>query len=303
MIIAITGGNGFIGKLLVKKYLDKGHQVRLLSRKSVSMNKNCTLFIGDLTSSSVDLTNFLENVDILFHCAGELTNESLMVDLHVYGTERLLNQAKGKVKRLVQLSSVGAYGRCRTGIVTEESLEYPTSIYETSKTISDNLVRDSGISYSILRPSIVFGRHMTNNSLNSMQKMILKGRFFYIGKSGTLLNYIHVDKVIDALIICGEKKNAIGEVFIISQSITIEKMTSSFLESQGLKRNFLRFPEWLVRLGVFISKVVPKFPLTDSRVDALTSRSIYSSNKIQNLLDFEFQTSLEEDFKLFIKEK
>jgi nucleoside-diphosphate-sugar epimerase len=303
MIIAITGGSGFIGKLLVKQYLQTDHQVRLLSRRPLPKNNRYKSFKGDLTDPNVDLSRFLDGVDILYHCAGEVINEALMKELHVNGTQRLINQAKGKVGRWIQLSSVGAYGTCRSGVITEESLEQPTSLYETSKTVSDNLVRDSGIPYVILRPSNVFGIGMSNQSLYRMLSMIQKGMFFYIGKNGTLLNYIHVDKVVEALINCGNNKNAIGEVFILSQSITTEKMTSSFMEGLGIKRKILRFPEWLIRMVIYVCRVIPKFPLTSSRIDALTGRCIYNSNKIQKLLGFEFRTTLEENFKSLTKEK
>ena len=303
MIIAITGGSGFIGKLLVEQYLQTNHQVRLLSRRPLPKNNRYTSYIGDLTDPNIDLSGFLDGVDIIYHCAGEVINEALMNELHVNGTLRLINQAKGKVGRWIQLSSVGAYGTCRSGIVTEESLELPTSVYETSKTISDNLVKDSGVPYTILRPSNVFGKDMNNQSLYRMLTMIQQGMFFYIGKSGALLNYIHVDKVVEALIICGNNKNAIGEVFILSESITTEKMTSSFMEGLGIERKVLRFPEWLIRMVIYVCRVIPKFPLTSSRIDALTGRCIYNSNKIQKLLGFEFRTTLEENFKSLIKEK
>jgi len=303
MVIAITGGTGFIGKFLVKKYLSKGHQVRILSRKALPKNKKYEVFIGDLTNPKVELSGFLEGVDILYHCAGEVSNESIMKELHVNGTNRLINQAHGRVKRWVQLSSVGAYGICRSGVITEESLEQPNNVYETSKTISDILVKDSGIPYTILRPSNVFGKGMTNQSLYKLFSMIKKGIFFYIGKKGATLNYIHVNDVVNALINCGESTNAIGEVFNISQTITIEKLSYSIMEELDIERKFLRFPEWLIRMIVFIFRVMPTFPLKSSRIDALTGMCIYNSNKIQKLLGFEFIASLEENFKLLIKEK
>jgi nucleoside-diphosphate-sugar epimerase len=303
MIIAITGGRGFIGKLLVKKYLNNKHQIRILSRKVLPKNEHYTSFIGDLTNPKDDLSSFLDGVDILYHCAGEVVYESLMNELHINGTKRLISQAEGKVKLWVQLSSVGVYGKCRNGVVTEESKEQPNGVYETSKTISDNLVKESGIPFTILRPSNVFGKGMPNQSLYKMFSMISKGMFFYIGKKGAILNYIHIDDVVDALIKCGESRNAIGEVFNISQTILIEKMINSIMEELDIERKFLRFPEWLIRMVVFVFRVVPRFPLKLSRVDALTGMCIYNSKKIQKLLGFKFATSLEENFKLFIKEK
>ena len=301
MIIAITGGSGFIGRILVKKSLENNYKVRLLSRKSLPENEGYIPFKGDLSDPKVDLSNFLDGVDILYHCAGEVINEALMNELHVNGTKRLIKQAKGKVGRWVQLSSVGAYGKCRSGVVTEKTKEQPLGVYETTKTESDNLVKASGIPYLILRPSNVFGDNMTNQSLHNLFSMIQKGLFFYIGKKGSMLNYIHVDDVVEALVKCGENENITEEVFNISQSIILENLIVSLLNYEGKNTTFIRLPEWLVRLFTGLFKVIPKFPLTSSKIDALTLRSVYDSNKIQNLLDFQFKNSLEDDFKSFYR--
>ncbi len=71
MIIAITGGSGFIGKQLVNHHIRQGDQVRLLSRKPPLKDISPQYFLGDLSNPDVGLSNFVDNVDILYHCAGE----------------------------------------------------------------------------------------------------------------------------------------------------------------------------------------------------------------------------------------
>ena len=182
MIIAITGGTGFIGKLLLDKYLKQGHQVRLLSRYNKPERKNVQYFLGDLSNPNLNFSDFVDGVDILYHCAGEINNQSLMHELHVNGTQRLVHAAKGKIGRWVQLSSVGAYGIYRNGIITENSIEQPIEIYEQSKAQADRIVINSGIPFVILRPSIVFGGNMPNQSLRNLLHIIHKGLFFFMGK-------------------------------------------------------------------------------------------------------------------------
>ena len=48
---------------------------------------------------------------------------------------------------------------------------------------------------------------------------------------------------------------------------------------------------------------IPSFPLTPSRVDALTGRCVYSSMKAQKILGFKYSMTLEERFVLFAKQK
>ena len=303
MIIAITGGSGFIGSLLVDKHLKQGDQVRLLSRNILLERKNVQYFLGDLSSSSVDLSDFVDSVDILYHCAGEVNNESLMQELHVNGTQRLVDAAQGKIGRWVQLSSVGAYGARRTGMITESSKEQPFGIYERTKTEADKIIKNSNIPYVILRPSNVFGVDMINQSIFQLISMISKGLFFYLGKKGVLVNYVAVEDVVEALHLCGNHDNALGEIYNISQTTVIEEMVLSFSIGLGVQGKFLRLPEFPIRALVKIFAIFPKFPLTTTRIDALTNRCTYKSNKIMEELGFKFNSTLKESFQLIARKK
>jgi nucleoside-diphosphate-sugar epimerase len=303
MIIAITGGSGFIGSLLVDKHLKQGDQVRLLSRNILLERKNVQYFLGDLSNSSVDLTDFVDSVDILYHCAGEVNNESLMQELHVNGTQRLIDAAQGKIGRWVQLSSVGVYGVCRDSKITEDSKEQPFGIYEESKAESDKIVKNSGIPCVILRPSNIFGVDMINQSIFQLISMISKGLFFYLGKKGVLVNYVAVEDVVEALHLCGNHDNALGEIYNISQTTVIEEMVLSFSIGLGVQGKFLRLPEFPIRALVKIFAIFPKFPLTTTRIDALTNRCTYKSNKIMEELGFKFNSTLKESFQLIARKK
>jgi len=303
MIIAITGGSGYIGKRLLDNLLNTNYEIRLLSRKPFINKNRIKFFLGDLTSPKDDLSEFLDGVDVLYHCAGEINNENLMHELHVNGTKRLISYAKGNIGLWVQLSSVGAYGNHRVGIVSEKSKENPSGMYEETKTISDNLVINSGIPFAIVRPSNVFSKEMQNQSLFQMISLIEKGLFFFIGGKESIVNYIHVDKLVEALINCGINKKAIGEIFIVSQSTTVEKMIFSFMGALERDKYCLTIPESIVRVIAFMFSFIPRFPLTKSRIDALTGRCTYNSNKIKKSLGLEFKTSIEEDFRSLIKKR
>ena len=304
MRIAITGGSGFIGKQLVNRHIQQGDQVRLLSRKPLLEDTSVQYFLGDLSSPNVNLSDFLDGVDILYHCAGEVSNESLMQELHVNGTQRLADAAQGKIGRWVQLSSVGAYGVCRDGTITEDSEERPFGVYERTKTESDKIVIDSGIPYVILRPSNVFGKDMPNQSLRGLLYAVSKGLFFFIGKENEyLVNYIHVKDVIEVLMRCSSDDKALGEVFNLSQSTSVENMIASFISGMGSDKKIFRLPESVVRVIASIFGWIPKFPLTPSRVDALTGRCVYNSTKVQKILEFKYSMTLEERFVLFVKQK
>jgi len=303
MNIAITGGSGFIGELLAEKHLESGDQVRILTRHAPTKLGNSQYFFGDLTDPKVDLSEFVENVDILYHCAGELSNKSLMQSLHVDGTKALVSAARNKVGLWVQLSSIGAYGSCRSGVVTEKYKEKPRGIYETTKTESDSIVQNSDIPFVIVRPSNVFGVSMKNMSLFQLIRVIQMGHFVYLNNHHALVNYVHVGDVVNALFCCGIRNNSTNKIYIVSQSIEVEKMVKVFCRALEVSHNFRNFPESAVRGITRLLERFPGIPLTTSRIDALTSYCKYDSSKIKKELKFEFSSSLEEYLKLMVNIK
>ena len=297
MVIAVVGASGFVGFELVKKLVDSENQIRVLSRNESYPIKGVTVFSLDLTHEDADFGDFLGGVDILYNCSGVISDESLMWDLHVTAMERLTQFSRGRVKRWVQLGSVGSYGCFRDGDITEDFDDNPVGLYEKTKTISDNIIKNSGIPYVILRPSNIFGLSMSNQSVFELLKAIRLGVFFYIGRKDSVVNYIHIDDVVSALIKCGVHRLALGNTFNVSQSIKTSSMVRSLQMGSGVKGNFLRFPEALVRrISQIVRMLYKPFPLTGSRIDALTGHCVYNSQKIVDILSFEFGKDLEDRF-------
>lgn len=300
MIISITGGTGFIGRRLVRELALDGHQVRVLTRKSPGSHEqipNVVYCQGDL-GEEASLDQFLDGTEILFHCAGEVSNVSLMHRLHVQGTHRLVASAAGRVRHWVQLSSTGAFGQRRFGDVTEKDALRPMGPYETSKVASDEMVvkasKEGCFAHTILRPSIVFGGDMPNRSLFSMLRMIEKKMFFFIGRPGAAANYIHVDNVVHALLLCGLSSKAWGKTFNLSDHATVEDFAGLMARSLGVPSPTRRLPEGLIRLLARALGPVPGFPLTSSRVDALTSFARFPIDKIEQELGYRHPMTMAE---------
>lgn len=300
MIVAITGGTGFIGRKLVLHHLARDDEVRVLSRRDlaeIGLPDSVVWCHGNL-SSSEGLARLVDSADILYHCAGEIKDVTRMEEVHVQGTRNLIDAAKGRIARWVQLSSVGVYGPLRRGVVTEESALNPVGEYEITKAESDCIVmgaaQQGGFEYSILRPSNVFGAGMTNQSLFGMISMINRGLFFYIGKPGASANYIHVENVVEGLVRCGTIREARGNVYNLSDHCTMEQIVSTIAQELGIEPPRLRLPELPIRMMARIASRFPGFPLTEARVDALTIRASYPSIKIEQELGYSHILTMEQ---------
>lgn len=295
MIVAITGGTGFIGKALVLRHLELGDEVRVLSRQASGLPDSVRWHKGDLLNFE-NLLSFVEGAEVLYHSAGQLTDTSIMRSLHVDATRRLTELASTRIAHWVQLSSVGVYGPVSSGVITERSILNPAGEYEITKTESDRIVLDAAqkgaFTCTILRPSIVFGAKMKNRSLFSMIEMIDRGLFFFIGKPGASANYIHVDNVAEALVRCATQPQAKDRIYNLSDYRTMEEFVGAIALCLGKPAPGLRIPASPAKAVSRIFGRISGFPLTPSRVDALTNRSVYSIDMIRQELGYEHIVSM-----------
>ncbi|MEC4747378.1 NAD-dependent epimerase/dehydratase family protein [Methylomicrobium sp. Wu6] len=300
MIIAVTGGTGFIGRHLIARHLARGDEVRYLTRGNpLPALAGAIACKGNLNSPSPHLRKFLEGTDVLYHCAAELRDEALMQATNAQGTANLLAAARGEITRWVQLSSTGVYGNPRHQIVSENSAIAPVNAYERSKTEADALLTRAAAEQQmecvLLRPSNVYGIDMPNQSLFQMVGMIDKGLFFFIGKPGAVANYIHVENVVDALMLCGKADlPANGQAYIVSDHCPLEEFVDIVAVALHKKPGALRLPESWARGIAGLGAKLAKFPLTASRIDAMTNTTIYQSDKIASELGFRQTISIRE---------
>ena len=299
MIVAVTGGTGFIGKHLIARHIARGDQVRYLTRQvPANVITGATAVVGDLTASVDELRSFVQGVDVLYHCAAELNDATLMHKTNVLGTQNLLAAASGEVKRWVQLSSTGVYGNKPAQDVNEDAALNPMNPYEISKAAADELVYKAMMAQQlqgvILRPSNVYGVDMPNQSLFQLINMIKRGWFFFIGEKSAMANYIHVENVIDALVLCGTAdlpQNA--QTYIVSDCRSLEDFVAIIASALAIDCPKKRLPETVVRMVARLGDYLPRFPLRASRVDALTYQHHYQTAKIEAELGYQPNISME----------
>ena len=298
----VTGGSGFIGRALCRALVDRGDEVVVLSRKPELDIPGVEVFLGDILDWGDELPSQFENIDVIVNCMGEVRTEKNMYELHVNGTRRLINsflqnsRKNGKSTRFIQLSSVGAYGMAsksngREIEVNENFTPFPVGQYEVSKTVADELVisycaADPAMTFTILRPTNVVGQGMTNQSFYQLGNMVRKGAFFYIGSSLSVANYIHVEDVVRALVLCATDERAKNKIYIVSNDCSLREVVCSMATLYKVRFPRLVFSEWLARLSIALFAPIPKFPLTKGRVDALVSKVTYSGEFIKTELGF-----------------
>jgi nucleoside-diphosphate-sugar epimerase len=305
MLIGVTGGTGFIGRRVVQRHLERGDRVRVLSRRTqTDLDGFAAVEIvhGDLSSARQRLPEFVDGLDVLYHCAAELFDEPRMRSVHVDGTQALLAAAGRYPGKWVQLSSVGVYGRHRAGIVTEETVQKPNGAYEVTKKEADDLVlgaaaRGELSSLTILRPSMVIGHGMPSRLLAKMIRMIERRLFFFIGRPGSSVNCIDVSNVADALLLCASHPAADGRIYNLSDWCSLEDFVQAICRGVGTAMPRLRLPEGPVRFVNRAIGYVPLMPVMPLRVDAFVNRSRYAIDRIQAELGYAHRVSVIEGLR------
>jgi uncharacterized protein YbjT (DUF2867 family) len=160
MKIAITGGTGFVGSHLANRALAEGHDVVLLSRTA----KQQSVVLSDsarVTRISSDLTNVdalaaaFKDCEAVAHCAGinRQIGTQTYARVHVEATRNVVEAAKrAGVRRITLMSFLRARPNCG-------------SPYHESKWAAEEIVRNSGLDYTVVKAGMVYGRgdHMLDH--------------------------------------------------------------------------------------------------------------------------------------------
>jgi nucleoside-diphosphate-sugar epimerase len=145
----------------------------------------------------------------------------------------------------------------------------------------------------MLRSSIVFGPDMPNPSLRQLAAMVRRGLFFFIGAPGATANYVHVDNVVAALMLCGTAPRAAGQIYNLSDCRSFEDFIAAIAATCGVPIPTRRLPEPLVRALAATFGWLPRNPLTQARIDAMTGRASYPVDKIAAQLGYGHVVSME----------
>ena len=134
---------------------------------------------------------------------------------------------------------------------------------------------------------------MTNVSLAAWITAIKSGRYFYIGDPDEYItSYVHVDDVVHALIICSGNSRSHGEIYNISDQLSQRKFVELVNSNYGILKETRTVNKLLIQIGISLGTFIPNFPLTQSRYHSLTDRTIYSSEKIINQLNYKYKKSM-----------
>jgi nucleoside-diphosphate-sugar epimerase len=221
----VTGATGFTGMHLCQRLVADGEQVVAFVRPSSDKEKLKALGIEcrqvDIKDSDSVKDNFY-GIDRVYHLASayrtEHINREEFILVNVEATRNLLEAAKrGKVKRFVHCSTVGVLGEIQHPPANEENPFSPEDHYQESKLEGELLAREffsNGLHGAVVRPVGIYGPG--DNRFLKLFRAIDRGLFVMIGSGDVYYHMTYVTDLVEGIVLCGRKSEALGKVFIIA---------------------------------------------------------------------------------------
>lgn len=313
--LAITGIGGFIGLRMAERALALGWQVSGVDLSPPAVARACALGIdarvGDITDPA-SLVPVFTGADLVFHTAAVVQEDGpreLYERVNNRGTETVCRVAReAGVRRLLHLSSIMVYG-----------FDYPDQVNETGPfTTDDNLYNETklsserialgfnapskGFEVVALRPGDVYG--VGSVPWVTRPLAIMRKRQFILPALGQgVINHVHVDNLIDGVLLAAEHPAAPGEAFNLTDGIAtscrdyfglLAKVTGSGLIPVA--------PTWLLdgalRIGERLARPMGlHLPVERAGLPFLTRRHSISITKAQRVLGYQPRIQLNEGMR------
>ncbi len=228
--VLVTGGTGFVGGRLVEKLLlEEGATANCLVRnwtKAVWVSRTTAdLLPGDVNEPAA-VAEAMRNCQFVMHCASGGSTREQFFQTNVAGTRCLLEAAeKQGVERFVYVSSIAVHGASpASGASAAAPYDDCGRAYSASKIAAEKLVlafaQQGRVPTTIIRPTFVWGprSHLfTQGPLKAMKA----GRFHWIDEGAGTCHAVHVDNLVESLILAASQPKAIGQAFLITDEANI----------------------------------------------------------------------------------
>lgn len=272
----MTGGAGFVGRHLVTQLLQAGLPVRVLlpprviayySRRGRSFPWSdagkADVVEGSIFSGET-LFKAMQGVHTVFHLASAQWwgNRQDLEEIDLVGTRQVVAAARtARAGRLIMLSHLGA----------EPSSAYPLL---RVKGQSEEIVRNGGVAYTIMRTGLIFGEddHFVNNLA-----MLLRANplvFFQPGQGENILQPLYINDLLLALENSLETVELVDETIEIGggEYLTFNELLRTVMRVSGAQRMVVSVPPYIQRLlNSLANAVFPRWPITQQWFDLFAS--------------------------------
>jgi len=314
--VFVTGGTGFIGSHLVRRNIDDGNRVTVLTLPddpgiSEISRLDCELVEGDICDKNL-VRELCEGQDIVFHCAAVVTDwapEKIFNRVNIDGMENICRAAlSAKVGRFVEISTNDVFGLVEGTIIDETfphkkwGEPYPDTKIEATEIVW-RYYRDYGLPATMVYPCWAYGPG-DKTFIPLTADAIVKGEMLFWRKD-VIVWPTYIDNLVNLLMLISESENAVGNGYLVhdGESTTFQNLCAMIAHNLGLKRPEFRIPyaaaytTAIVMEGVWsLLRLKTRPLLTTYTVKNLGSRLQFSIEKARRELLWEPPVSFTDGF-------
>lgn len=320
----VTGATGHIGNVLVRKIIERGEKVRVLTLPGESVESISGLEVeaaqGDILNLDAVFESF-RGIRGVFHLAGIISimpgKNQFVRRVNVDGTKNILRAAKESgVEKLVYTSSIHAIKRVEDGVINESLPFDPNNHYgeydrtKAEATLEVQKAAHSGLEAVIACPTGVIGPYDFRGSLmgDIIRTAAEEKPTLYVDGS---YDFVDVRDVADGLI-AAAKHGKRGESYILSgQRISVRYMLETVREITGGRFFQMKVPFDLAKFAALfmpmyysLSHATPRF--TPYSLEVLRSNANISHAKATRELEYQPRSlyeSIRDTVKWFLERK
>jgi uncharacterized protein YbjT (DUF2867 family) len=257
MRVAITGGTGFVGRHLAASLVSCGHEVILVARGEDERGRHVLnlpglrFFRSDLSDVS-DLARAFAACGAVAHCAGinREIGKQTYERVHVEGARHVVEAARrAGVGRVLLLSFLRARPACGSG-------------YHESKWAAEEIVRQSGLDYTVLKAGVIYGLgdHMLDHLSHALHTFPI---FATVGFKDERVRPLAVDdliRVLRAVLIDGRLSRQTVAV-LGPEEMPLGQAVRRVARVLGKRPLFVPMPVWFHYALGHLLEAVMKIPL------------------------------------------
>jgi dihydroflavonol-4-reductase len=265
MRVLVTGATGFVGSHLAEALRQQGDDVTALARSPGKAEpltaQGVSVIPGDLHHLAA-LQRAVEGQNVVYHVAGLVAaqNEAEFLSANRDGTENVVAaMEKAGVSRLILVSSLAAGGPAPRGVpLSGDEPARPVTAYGRSKLAAEQVIRRSGLAWSIVRPPLVYGPR--DREVLKIFRLARLGIAPVFGDGGQELVAVHAQDLAAALIATASSPATAGRTYTAChpEVFTSAQFGTAVAAAMGRSVTTLRIPQTLGRAVLSLTEAAAK---------------------------------------------